>query len=334
MKFKGFCAAMLLSALAAPASADIEVVTSIKPLQLIAAGVMGSLGEPEVLIPPGASPHHYSLKPSERRKLAKADLVVWVGPDLELFLAKALESSKAETLTLLPEDEHAGETAEEHAAHAGKSDHHDEHEGHDDHADHDDHEGHDEHAGHEGHDGHNHGDVDPHLWMDPMQSLQIAEQLVARLSALHPEHKAELEANLAAFSKRLIETDRALMSDLTPLQNKGFFVFHDAYGLFMERYQLKMLGAFTVDPGRPVGTRHLAEIRTQLKADAAVCVFGEPQFKAAVVKAVTEDLPVGYGVLDPLALDVPVSSTGYTDYLLQLGQQVSSCLAGKTVAKS
>lgn len=307
MKFKGFCAGLLLCVSAAPAMAQMNVVTSIKPLQLITQAVMGDLGQASVLIPPGASPHHYALKPSDRRALAKAELVVWIGPDLELFLEKVLENSKAEVLTLLPEDEHAGETAEEHAAHVEES------------------EGDDHH-------GHNHGGVDPHLWLSPMEALRAAEQVSAKLAARYPEHKEQLARNLSEFSAELVRTDRQLQADLKPLQNKGFFVFHDAYDRFMDRYQLNMLGAFTVDPGRPVGTRHLSDIRAQLVADKAVCVFGEPQFKAAVVKSITEDLPVGYGELDPLALGVEVSTKGYTQYLRQLGDQVRSCLAGKGLA--
>ncbi len=303
MKFKGFCAALLLSLPGVSQAADINVVTSVKPLQLIAAAVLGDLAQPQVLIPPGASPHHYALKPSDRRKLAQADLLMWVGPGLELFLQKSLASSQVATLTLLPEDEHADETAAEHAAHTDEPD---QHEG--------------------DHDEHDHGGVDPHLWLDPMQALQAAQQLTARLSQLYPQHQAQLETNLLTFSRRLIQVDQQLAADLLPLQGKGFFVFHDAYGRFMERYQLKMLGAFTVDPGRPVGTRHLSNIRDQLQANAAVCVFGEPQFKAAVVKAVVDDLPVGYGELDPLALDATVSPQGYTEYLQQLGTQVSRCL--------
>ncbi len=303
MKFKGFCAALLLSLSGLSQAGDINVVTSVKPLQLIAAAVLGELAQPQVLIPPGASPHHYALKPSDRRKLAQADLLMWVGPDLELFLQKSLVSSKVATLTLLPADAHADESAAEHAAHTDEPD---QHEG--------------------DHDEHDHGGVDPHLWLDPMQALQAAQQLTARLSQLYPQHQGQLEANLLKFSRRLIQVDQQLAADLLPLQGKGFFVFHDAYGRFMDRYQLKMLGAFTVDPGRPVGTRHLSNIRDQLQANAAVCVFGEPQFKAAVVKAVVDDLPVGYGELDPLALDATVSPRGYTEYLQQLGTQVSRCL--------
>ncbi|MCV6587710.1 MAG: zinc ABC transporter substrate-binding protein ZnuA [Marinobacterium sp.] len=309
MNLKGFCSAVLLcfgslsAANVQAADGQPEVLASVKPLQLIAQAVVGDLGHTDVLIPPGASPHHYALKPSDRRKLKRADIMLWIGPDLELFLEKVVASSQVPALTLLPQDSHADETAEEHAAHADKIDEK------------------------EGHDHHDHGGVDPHLWLNPMEALKAAEQLSQRLATLYPQHKVTLEQNLLDFSARLITVDRQLKADLAPLQARGFFVFHDAYGYFMERYQLNMLGAFTVDPGRPIGTRHLADIRKQLKADAAVCVFGEPQFKAAVVKSVTEGLSVGYGELDPLALDARVSTTGYTDYLQQLGNQVKSCLS-------
>lgn len=308
--------------------AEVKVVASIKPLQLIASSVLDEVAEVEVLIPPGASPHHYSMKPSDIRKLSDADVVFWVGPDLEQFLAKALENTQAQKVTWLPEEHTDSEDAhEEHGKHEKHSDH-DEHKGHDEHAGHNEHKGHDDHDEHEGHDHHDHGDVDPHLWMNPMKSLEAAQQLVAAVSAKHPELKDKLDANLRKFAGQLITLDRKLMTQLDAVKHLGFYAFHDAYGPFVERYQVNQLGYFTVDPGRPIGTRHLAEIRESLQKNEAVCVFGEPQFKAKVVRAVTDDLPVRYSVLDPLAIEFKPSATGYSDYLQWLADQLTNCLKG------
>lgn len=295
MKLKVYLTALLLSLFSWQASAAPKVVTSIKPLQLISAAVLKDIAEPDVLLPPGSSPHHYALKPSDVRKLAKADLIVWVGPDLEVFLSKTVQNSETDVLTLLPgefkEEEHAGETEEEHAHH-----HHD----------------------HE---------QDPHLWMDPMQVMVIAEKLVTQLSKTHPEYQAQLMQNLQQFSTELVKLDRQLHQQFEPLMDKGFYVFHDAYQGLTKRYGLNQLGYFTVDPGRPVGTRHLAEIRQKLVDNQVVCVFGEPQFKAKVVAAVTDDLDVGYAELDPLAIDIPSTPEGYNQYLKWLAGQLQQCLS-------
>jgi len=83
-------------------------VASITPLQLIAAEVLDGIAKPEVLIPPGASPHAYSLRPSDTRKIHDADLVVWVGPELEQFLTKPISQSNATKLMLLDDQARYG----------------------------------------------------------------------------------------------------------------------------------------------------------------------------------------------------------------------------------
>ncbi|WP_041768984.1 zinc ABC transporter substrate-binding protein [Pseudovibrio sp. FO-BEG1] len=179
------------------AQAEVKVVASIKPIHSLVASVMKGVGTPDLVVEGAGSPHTYSLRPSTARKIANADVVFWVGPQMESFLETPLENlandativtlKDSHGLTLLnfreggnfeghDHDDHAGETAEEHAEHADEAheehaDH--DHEKHEDHADHDhekheehaehDHEKHEEHADHEKHEehaehaGHDHG---------------------------------------------------------------------------------------------------------------------------------------------------------------------------------
>lgn len=151
---------------AQPALADVpNVVVSIKPIHSLVAGVMAGVGEPGLLLEGNESPHSYSLVPSEAAMLSDADIVFWVGEDLEAFLERPLEALAGDAqhvaimetpdMTLLPVreggiwDEHA-----HHGDHGGHDDHHD-HDDHSDHADHDGHGDHDDH-GHEGHGEHDH----------------------------------------------------------------------------------------------------------------------------------------------------------------------------------
>lgn len=71
----------------------VQVVSSIKPLALIVKAVAGDTVEQQTLLASQLSPHHYALKVSDLKKLKRADLVVWVGPSLETFLAKPLVDS-------------------------------------------------------------------------------------------------------------------------------------------------------------------------------------------------------------------------------------------------
>ncbi|MEM9106072.1 MAG: zinc ABC transporter substrate-binding protein [Pseudomonadota bacterium] len=134
---------------------------------------MEGVGEPELIVDGAASPHTYSLRPSQAGNLENAEVVFWFGPQISSFLDRPLETlgsgamvvnlSDAHDLTRL--DQREGGTFEEHdhGDHAGHDDHddHAKHDDHDDHADHD--HDHDDHAEHDDHDDHaKHDDHDDH----------------------------------------------------------------------------------------------------------------------------------------------------------------------------
>ncbi|MDI3324226.1 zinc ABC transporter substrate-binding protein ZnuA [Pontibacterium granulatum] len=321
------------------ASEDVKVLASIKPLQLLAADIVGDTGDVELLIKPGASPHHYAMKPSDRRKLDSAHVVAWVGPDLETFLEKSLRGSDALVLQMADaeeghenHDQHEGHGHEEHDDH----DEHDDHKGHDDHAAHDDHtkhedehdEHHDEEAVADAHHDHEHAG-DPHLWLDPMVSLAFGKELQEQLARRYPAHAETFAGNYKRLEQNILSLDAQLKESFKPLQSHGFFVFHDAWGHFVNHYGLNQLGYFTVDPGRKPGARHLTEIREQLEHEKAVCVFSEPQFKPSIIHAVTNGLDVRQGAIDPLATDTEVKQNSYTAYIRSVADQFIDCLTAR-----
>ena len=311
-----------------------QVVTTLKPLQLIASAVMDGVAEPVQLLPDNASPHSFSMRPSDMQIITDADVIFWVGPDMEQFLVRPLQRTDAKIVQLYKDDDdHEHDHAKEHRHDQGHNhDHSEEHKhdhGHENKHDHGhkhDHDKHD-HSSH-GHDDHHDHDHDAHIWLDPKNAAEIAVRMTAALTRLMPEHEPQLMQNLVTFKERLEELDLSIKAQLEPVQEKGFFVFHDAYGHFIDHYGLNQLGYFTVDPARQPGARHLAQIRQQLDAGNAVCVFSEPQFTSAVVETITRGTGVGHGVLDPLAGDFTPSATAYLEYLQQLADAFSGCLEG------
>lgn len=283
-----------------------QVVSSIKPLHLIAKAVTDGVLEPAQLLPDGASPHTFTLRPSDMQMLTDAEVVFWIGPELEQFMVRPMQRTNARVVGL-------------YADHNDTSDDHD-HEKH----------GHDEHnhapaQDHEAaHDDHNH---DTHVWLDPYNAAEMAVKMTAALVSAMPEHELALRANLDEFKSSIEQLDADLKAMLEPVQDKGFFVFHDAYSHFVEHYGLNQLGYFTVDPARQPGARHLAQIRQQLQDNEASCVFSEPQFTSAVVESITRGISVGQGVLDPLARDIAPSKTAYVEYLRSLGTAMADCLS-------
>ncbi len=289
-------------------SASAAVVTTIRPLGFIASAIADGVTPTEVLLPDGASPHDFALRPSDIQRLRSADLVLWVGPDMEAFLTKALvpiSATRKLAISELPAVKPLlmkGENDDDHD-HAGEAHNH---------AD-DDH-------------GHHHGEYNMHVWLSPEVAKVTAIAIHDRLLELMPQNKDKLDANLRQFENLLTQTDKNVGNMLTPVQGKGYFVFHDAYGYFEKHYGLSPLGHFTVNPEIQPGAQRLHQIRTQLVEQKAVCVFAEPQFRPAVINAVAKGTTVRSGTLDPLGIGIALGKDSYGKFLTQLSSQYVSCL--------
>ncbi|MDA7086707.1 zinc ABC transporter substrate-binding protein [Pseudomonas sp. SA3-5] len=308
------CAVFLTSS---AALAEVRVLTSIKPLQLIAAAVQDGVGSPEVLLPPGASPHHYALRPSDVRRVRDVALLYWIGPDLESFLPRVLAARSQPSVAVL-------ELPGMHLRHYA-----DGHAGHDDHD-----QAHDEHAEPEPesavadeHDqDHRPGTVDAHLWLLPANARVIAARMAADLSAADPTNAARYQANLGAFGKRLEALDQRLKQRLGGLADKPYFVFHEAYDYFEAAYGLQHAGVFSVLGEVQPGARHVAAMRTRLEQAGPSCVFSEPPLRPRLAETLIAGLPATLAELDTMGATLAVDSNGYTALLDNLGNDLAECL--------
>ncbi|MGX9273207.1 zinc ABC transporter substrate-binding protein ZnuA [Pantoea ananatis] len=297
---------------ALPAHADI--VASIKPVGFIASAIADGVTPVEILLPDGASEHDYALRPSDVKRLQNADLVVWVGPEMEAFMTKsaaALPAKKNLEIVQIP-------GVKTMLLRGGEDDDHDDHEAAEHNHDHHDDEGHH----------HHHGEFNMHLWMSPEIAKKTAVAIHGKLLELMPQDKAKLDANLQHFEAELADTDKRIISQLAPVKDKGYFVFHDAYTYFEKHYGLSPTGHFTVNPEIQPGAQRLHQIRTQLVEKKAVCVFAEPQFRPAVIDAVARGTEVRKGTLDPLGTDISLGKDSYVKFLSQLSSQYETCLKG------
>ncbi|WP_435098697.1 zinc ABC transporter substrate-binding protein ZnuA [Candidatus Pelagibacter bacterium nBUS_27] len=318
------------------ASAEIKVVTSIKPIHSLASYLMDGVGKPSLIVNGYASPHAFSMKPSHAKMLQNADIVFWVGESMENFLKKPLSSiaKKAEKIELIEVkglnvlkfrernifDEH------NHDGHAKKEDDHDDHD-HDDHAkkedDHDNHD-HDDHAKKEDdHDDHAHGDYDSHIWLDPMNAKVILNEMAEHLIENDTENASKYKNNL---KKALKEIDTLMIQVMTELNKSvSSIVFHDAYQYFEQRFNVNILGAFTVNPDVMPGAEQLAEIREIIEHDKVACVFSEPQFNPDIINAVSRDMKIKTGVLDPLGATLDPGKNLYFDLIKNMSLSFKDC---------
>ncbi len=317
---------------------DLQVVATIKPLHALVAQVMGDTGAPTLLVQGAASPHTYSLKPSDAKALHGADVVFRVSESIEPFTRKIVASlpksvrvstlAEAAGLTLL--DTRTGDTFEshdhphDHDAKKGKShtkaksqhDHHDDH-GHADHDAHDDQ-----------HKGDHHESRDGHVWLDPQNGIAMVREIARVLKEASPADATQFDANAAQAIADIEKTAAEIEAIVQPVRGKPYVVFHDAYQYFEARFGIPAIGAITVSPEVQPSAKRLTEIRAKIKALNAVCVFAEPQFKSKLVATVLEGTEARAGTLDPEGAALDAGPSAYSALLKNLAQQLASCLSG------
>ena len=297
------------------ANADIKVVTSIKPIHSLASYLMDGVGKPDLIVDGYNSPHAFAMKPSHAKMLQNADLIFWVGEDMESFLEKPLNSiaKKAEKIELMEIkglnklefrernifEEHEDHGHDEHKEHGHKEDKHDDHQG------------------------HAHGEHDPHIWLDPMNAKVILSEMAEHLIENDQKNEAKYKENLKKAHKDLDKLTKKVKSEL----NKDFksIVFHDAYQYFEKRFDINILGAFTVNPDVMPGAEQLAEIREVIEHDKVSCIFSEPQFNPDIIKAVAKDTNVKTGIIDPLGATLDQGKDLYFDLIENMSKSFKSC---------
>lgn len=250
------------------------VLASIRPLALLAEGVVGKYGSVELLLKNNASPHHYALSVHERQKILSADIILWVGSALEQFLTKPLAQRGEGVITGMSLDGmHWPALLVDHHAH----DH-----------------------------GHDHGDQDPHIWLDPMNNIVMIDALVVSLAQRFPQYQSQYQANGEQLKTELLRLDQVIQQESTTDSGTSiiapFIVAHPAYGHFVERYQLPQLDYVALTPERKAGAKQLYRLRNMPNLQ---CIFVDYGWSNKSVSRLASDVGVPLFSLDPLGVEVP-----------------------------
>ena len=304
------------------ANAEAKVIASIKPLHSLVSYVMDGVGTPGILVDGSSSPHTFQLKPSHATMLQEADIIFWIGEDLESFLETPLKSiaKNSRHITLMESDEIELLKFREKNIFGD----HDEHDDHDEHADdHEEHEEHgDEHDDHDEH-GHAHGEYDIHFWLDPEIAKTIVKIVTRELSEIDPANSSAYNSNSA---KALKEIDQ-LINDVKSKINRDakYVVFHDAYQYFEKRFGVEVIGALTVNPEVLPGAKQLAEIREVIEHENVNCLFSEPQFNPSIAETIARDTGVKAAIIDPLGAELDPGKDLYFDLIGDIASSFKSC---------
>lgn len=297
--------------LPAVAMAEVpSVAVDIPPVHSLVSRVMWELGSPDLVIQPGASPHGYSMRPSEARSLADADVMIFVSDELTPWLAKARETLAADAdaveLMEVPGTLHLryreGATFEAH---------------HDEHDDHDSHDDHHEHA---------HAGMNPHGWLDPMNARLWLAEIAESLAARDPEHAATYRRNAQAGQRELDTMTESLSARLAQVQGTRYIVFHDAYQYFEHRFDAPASGAISLGDASTPSPARIKEIQARVARDNIQCVLREPQYNPALIESVFEGTGVKTSIVfEPLGVGLPLGETLYPQLIKRLGQGILRC---------
>ena len=309
----------------AAADAVVRVVATIKPVHSLVSAVMAGVGEPHLIMRGTASPHTFSLRPSDARVLEEAHVVFLIGESLETTLAAAIDTlagnarvialSEAKGLVRRPLRE--GGTFES-LGHANDEDH-----------------GRDEGEDHSGEDAAAHRDddhddahaaFDMHVWLDPVNAQAMARMIAGSLSEVDPANTAVYAANALALGHRLDELTTQIAADVASVRGKPFVVFHDGYRHFEDRFGLTAAGSVVVSPERSPGARRILELRDKVRELAVTCVFAEPQFEPRLVNTIIEGTLARAGTIDPLGSIIESGPELYFTLLRNMAASFKDCL--------
>ncbi len=271
------------------------VLSSIKPIQLLVAAVADDQVDSQLLLSDAASPHHFYWRPSDQFRLQNADLIVWIGPPLEYFMAKPL--------ALLPAQQSLALVDLADLTHIDHDDHH--------------HDGHDQHAAH---------NLDPHLWLNPANAVIMAVGIAEKLAAIDPENASLYRQNAQAFAVDVALLDDAIASKMQAVPSNNYLVMHDAYRHFEQRYGLQAAASVTLNFEYQPGVKHVLQLQRLIDSGQITCVFQEPQLRSPILTRLIDDTAISVGTLDPLASTITVSPQGYRVFMETFSDALYRCI--------
>ncbi len=275
------------SAMATAGTSTITIVTSNHPLALIAQQLLGSHGSAVSLLKPGQTPHDFALSFSDRRRVAEADLIIWIGADIEPYLQKLVDSSPGKDLRL----DRYWPVKQVDQRHHHSRDHH-------------------------------HHETDFHFWMSPEHAITIARKLHQTLVQQTPEQAAQWSHNLAALEQEITNTDHQLRHTLQ-YADSHYGIAHNAYSHFIEHYDLPEPLLLSHSTESNPGIKQLLRIQQQLPQGS--CVLVEPEHAQGWPKQLSQREGYRLTLVDSLASMDDYSS--YSAWLTRVASQFRQCLS-------
>ena len=275
------------------------IVVTIKPLFSLVAQLTEGITTPKLLMNETQSPHHYSMRPSERRLLADARMIVWIGPPMEANLSKLIQQQKQATVvTALQADnlhllnrrkKHSHDDSEQHATGSPELD-----------------------------------KTDPHIWLSIRNAIAISRQISAQLIKLDPQNTGRYQKNLQQLLSK-IELTAGYIKNTLKHRDQPFITFHDAFQYFEDENQLNYANSISFDEETGASLKHLRRIKASMDEHHIQClVYQQP--KPALIDVLTRQSAVTATALDPLGLNAENDKEAWFELMQQLATAFNRCL--------
>ena len=285
---------LFISSSTAAIAEPLKIVASIKPIHSLVAGITQGVSEPELLISSNQSPHHYSLRPSDRRMLAEADLIFWIGTGLESFLPSILDSLDNNKSVSLIKSQGLKLLAMRSAGHDHENEQHQKD-----------------------------STIDAHIWLNTHNVDILVDTITEQIILIDPDHKQQYQSNNKKLHEQIAQLRKSLEQSLSTVK-RPFLTYHDGYQYFETEFGLSNVGYITASELQP-GARRISELKQLIKNQNIQCVFYDAPRKPPVLNALLSSSSANSFMLDPVGVLIPSGQDAWFNIMHSLNQQFLNC---------
>jgi len=286
---------------ASPEKNSGAIVVTIKPLYSLVAQLSEGIEKPALLMKQMPSPHHYAMRPSERRLLSNARMIVWIGSQMESYLSKVIQQQdtivvsamKADGLKLLDRRKKNG-SQHQHTASDLKPD------------------------------GLKSNNIDPHIWLSSRNAIAISQHICQQLIISDPENTAQYKNNLRQLIDKITRLSTEIKANLKN-SKQPFISYHDAFQYFEDENKLRYIDSINFDEEAGTSLKHLHHIKTSIEKNNIQCLVYQPP-KPDIIETLTDKTNIKAMALDPLGLAINNKKEAWFEIMRDIASNFKHCL--------
>ncbi|MHA6251906.1 metal ABC transporter solute-binding protein, Zn/Mn family [Oceanobacillus sp. CAU 1775] len=262
------------------------IYTTVYPLQFLVQEIAGEEVDAVSVYPSGVDEHTYEPTSRELTSIADGEAFFYIGAGLEAFAntaASALENQDVRLIEIGANEELFLNNEHDHDHENEEDDHH-------------------------------HGDLDPHIWLDPLRMIDIAEIIYDELTDLFPDNQVLFEENLVNLTTELGTLDEEFQLLISSKSNKKILVSHAAFGYWEERYQLEQLSIHGLSTENEPSQKDLIEIVDLANENEIKHIIFEQNVVTRISEVIQQEIDAEVRTLHNLSVLTEDDKTEERDY--------------------